>query len=950
MRIFGNADRPGKTTLTRELLGASALAAVACGPPVSVAQDASAPELSEITVTASRANVAGFAAPTPTTVVNAGDIERTQATNIADVLLAIPAFKPSSTPAANGVKTQLPGANLADLRSLGPNRTLVLVDGMRIVPQAPANNTGTPVAPDLNQIPSLMIDRVDVVTGGASAQWGSDAVGGVVNVLLRKRFDGLQFTAQGGLSDRGDAGSYRAGALAGHSFLDDKLHVVAAVDYSHSDKLDDIFSRDWGREQYQIVSNSASATNGLPVNLIVPDVHIYSSPGLLATGPASFAFRNYEFQGGGAVTPFQTGSLVSGTTMIGGQGSSQAKGLSLAPGLRRIDPYLRVQYDVNDALRVYAVGSYSMLRTEMNPLPSRITGGTIRADNAFLRQLYPQVAATLGPNGSFTFNRINYDFSASGVNGPVIVHNTTPHAAFGAEGDLGETWQWDAHVGWGSNHYRNETYGNGIRQNETFATDAVLSNGQIVCRALVPGSTTYNPTAAAGCVPINLFGVGSPSSEAIAYVTGVARARALYEQQTAAVNLHGQPFSTWAGPVALATGLEYRNERERVTTDAISAAGGFEIANAAPFRGTFNVKELYLEAVAPLLADFAFAKSLDFNAAVRTADYSTVGTQTTWKAGLTYEPIGGLRLRGTRSRDIRAPALFELYSPGAIANNSVSVRNPTNGITYTNNIPVNITAGNTDLDPERSDTYTLGVVFEPAALAGFSVSVDYYDIDVKQAITSLSSTAAASLCNAGDAFYCSAFTFSAAGPPTGMLLGVQNLASVHVQGYDTALAYRLPLSRWSLPGTIETSLTGTYTQHVMVDTGTGAAAIDRAGENSAINTYATPRTRVNGLLTYTTGGFSGTAQVVFVSSGTLDNTFNTSAATSSNLNHVPAYTYLNLFSSYEISDHLQFFASLRNALDKEPPPVPSVSLNVATNGQYYDPIGRTYQVGFRLKY
>jgi outer membrane receptor protein involved in Fe transport len=949
MRVRTKADQQELSTL-RLLLGASGLAATVLST-AAVAQDATAGDaggLQEIVVTSTRAAVAGFSAPTPTTVVNAAEIERKQAVNIADVLQAVPAFKPSATPNANGVKTQLPGAQLADLRSLGPNRTLVLVDGMRVVPQAPANNTGTGVSPDLNQIPSLMVERVDVVTGGASAQWGSDAVAGVVNVLLRRQFDGFQFTGQGGISELGDAGNYRVGALAGKNLLDDRLHLIAAVDYNRMNKVDDIYSRSWGRNEYQIVSNSASATNGLPVNLIVPDVHIYSSPGLLVTGPANFAYRNYEFQPGGSVSQFQTGSLVSGTTMIGGQGNSQAKGLSLVPGIRRVDPYVRAQYDVSDALRVYAVGSYSMLRTEMNPLPSRITGGTIKADNAYLTTLYPTVAAAMAPNSSFTFNRINYDFND--VNGPVVVHNTTPHVALGAEGEFGSSWHWDSHIGWGRNEYRNETHGNGIKQNEAFATDAVMYNGEITCRALVPGSATYNPTAAAGCVPLNLFGAGSPSAEAIDYVIGVAHAKAIYEQDTAALNVRGEPFSTWAGPVATAAGIEYRREKERVTTDPISAAGGFEIANSAPFAGDFNVKEMYLEEVAPLMRDSKLGKSLDLNAAVRVADYSTVGTQTTWKAGLTYQPIEGLRFRGTRSRDIRAPALFELYSPGSVANNSVNVRNPANGVTYTNNIPVNITAGNLDLDPERSDTYTLGVVVEP--FARLSASVDYFDINVKQAITSLSATAAASLCNSGDDFYCSAFTFSPAGPPTALHLGVQNLAGVHVKGFDVALAYRFPLSSWfaSAPGTIETSLNGTYTRNVLVDTGTGAAPIDRAGENSAINTYATPRTRLNGSITYTAGGFSGTAQLVFIGSGALDNTFNTSAATSSNLNSVPAFTYLNLYSSYDLNDNLQLFASVRNAFDKLPPPIPSVSLNVATNGQFYDTIGRAYQLGARWKF
>ncbi|WCT73791.1 TonB-dependent receptor [Sphingomonas naphthae] len=905
----------------------------------------------EIVITASRTGASGFRAPTPTTVVGAQALEQRQATNVADVLQELPAFKPSSSPSANGIKTQLPGTNQADLRSLGANRTLVLVDGMRVVPQAPANNTGVTVSPDLNQIPALMVERIDVVTGGASAQWGSDAVGGVVNVLLRKKFDGLKLTAQAGVSELGDAAQRRVGGVGGLNLLDDRLHIVAALDYTSSDEVGDLYTRDWGRRENQIVTNSASATNGLPVNLIVPGVRFYSSPDLLVTSSTVAAFRNRTFTGGQLV-PFDAGSLIGGQATIGGQGFSQALNVSLVPGVRRLDPYARVQFDVSDAAKLYVVGSYSKLRSTLTPLPSRITGGTIRSDNAYLRQLYPAVAAALGSAGTLTFNRVNYDFYPQGRNGRIVVKNETPHIAGGIEGDLGGGWRYDAHVGWGRNTYRNTASGIGIRQRETFATDAVLFNGAITCRALVPGSTTYNPTAAAGCVPINLFGAGSPSAEAIGYVTGTSRAKAVYTQTTAAANVHGEPFETWAGPVALAAGVEYRREKEAVTADAIAAAGGFEIANAGPFRGDFDVKEGYVEALVPLLRDSPLGRSLDINGAVRVADYSSVGRQTTWKAGATYEPIRGIRLRGTASLDIRAPALFELFSPGSVANNTVSVRNPANGISYSANIPVNISRGNADLNAERSHTYTGGIVLEPAFAPGLSLSVDYYDIEVKDAITTLTSTAAGSLCNSGDSYYCSAFTFGATGAPTALNLGVQNLASVRVKGFDAVLAYRLPLHRLasSLPGTIEVNITGTRTADVLVDTGTGSGAVDRAGENSSLNTYATPSTRFTASTTYSVGGFSGTVQTNFISAGTIDNLYNSSAATTASRNHVPAFAYVNLFANQKVGDRFELFASIRNVLNTDPPAVPNPQLYTGTNGTYYDTIGRYFTAGVRVTF
>jgi len=961
-RLLSNSGLTYRVTSTGTLLVQAeprvqrVLAAFEAPPPATsistVAEPApeAAVAVEEVVVTASRAGVSGFQAPTPTTVIGAAAIEQRQAANVADVLQELPAFKASTSPAATGIRVQFPGANLADLRGLGSNRTLVLVDGGRVVPQAPASNVGGGVSPDLNQIPALLVERMEVVTGGASAQWGSDAVGGIVNLILRKRYDGFQITGQTGVSKYGDGRTLRVGAIGGADFLDDRLHVVAAVDIFDSKKVGDIYTRPWGRQEYQTVSNSAAATNGLPVYLTVPNVHFYSSPNLLITGPANFALRNYEFQpNGGGPTPFATGSLVSGTATIGGQGFSQAKGLNLSPAVRRIDPYVRLQYDLSDTANIYLVGSYSMLRSELNALPSRITGGTIRGDNAFLQTLYPAVAALLGPTGSFTFNRVNYDLSDSGENGPAVVENKTPHLAVGAEGTLGD-WSWDAKLGWGKNIYTNQTRNNGIRQRQAFAIDAVNVNGQPTCRALVPGSATYNPTAAAGCVPINLFGAGSPSAAAKAYVMGVARSRAEYEQRTAAANIRGELFSTWAGPIAVGSGLEYRWEEEKVTADPIAAAGGFEIANAGPFEGKFDVVEGYVEAVAPLLKDSPLGRSLDLNGAVRVARYSTAGTQTTWKIGATYEPFDGLRFRATRSRDIRAPAIFELFSRGSINNNSVSVRNPVNGITYSANIPGNTSLGNPNLTPEEADTYTLGVVIEPTVAPRLKVSIDYYDIDLKQAITTLGAASIASFCSAGDQFYCSAITFSPAGPPTFFSLGAQNLAGVHVQGVDGQVSYSVPLSGLSLPGTVDFALSGTYTRHVIVDTGTGAAPIDRAGENSNFNAYAMPRLRAIGSATYRNGGLSLTGQVNFISAGAIDKTYNTSPATSANLNRVPAFAYLNLYADYQLTEKVGVFASVRNVFNKQPPPVPSTGGNTATNPIYYDTLGAFFQAGARLKF
>lgn len=325
----------------------------------------------------------------------------------------------------------------------------------------------------------------------------------------------------------------------------------------------------------------------------------------------------------------------------------------------------------------------------------------------------------MGSLTSFTMSRTNSDFG----NVEVRVRNETPRLVLGANGTLGGVWKWDAHIGWSENRYVGDVANNRINQNLSFATDAVVSNGRAVCRATLAGAG-FN-AAAAGCVPINLFGNGSPSVEALAYVTATSRQTADYSQRVAAANLTGEPFSIWAGPVSVALGAEYRRETIDVRADAISNAGGYGSANAATYSGAFDVKEAYVEVIAPVLRDLPGARALDLNGAVRIADYSSSGTRPTWKVGAVWTPLNGVRVRIARSRDIRAPQIHELSNPGNVTFQSVTI----NGVSASS-IPQNSTRGDPDLDVEKADTFIGGVVVEPSFVRGLSLSADISTFDL----------------------------------------------------------------------------------------------------------------------------------------------------------------------------------------------------------------------------
>jgi iron complex outermembrane receptor protein len=736
-------------------------------------------DIQEITVTATRVAPSGFSAPTPTTVISQATLEQQQVTNLGEALNLLPSFKGDISPAASGIRTQLPGAEQADLRGIGAQRTLVLVDGMRVVPQAPANNTGVATVPDMNQIPALMVQRVEVVTGGASAQWGSDAVSGVVNILLRNDFTGFEVTGQGGATQYGDDGNERIGVLFGTPFAGDRGHLVVAIDASNVDEMGDINSRPWGRQDYQLLTNPSPQTNGLPNFLITPNVLPTSSSGGLITGPANFGLKGYYFTPGGTPAPFKYGALAGGQSMIGGQGQSEATGVSLSPGVLRADPYVHVSFNVSEHLSLFAEGGFAYVKGETNTLPSRDTADNISINNAYLPA---GVAAEMAAANvtSFTLSRINYDL---GGNLQVTTTNSTPHVAIGTKGDLSDNWTWDSHLSWGENFYDQAAAHDLIVANNAFALNSINVGGRIVCAATVPGAA-YNP-AAAGCVPLNPFGQGSPSAAAINYVTGTERSRSLYEQRDAAADVQGKPLSTWAGPLSVAAGVEYRIESQHVSGDPISVipTGGYQAANAADWAGSFNVKEVYGEAVVPLAKDSFLANAVNFDTAVRWADYSTVGAATTWKEGLNWELVKGFSLRTTVSRDLRAPALFELYSPGAVSSLPASV----NGFSVAS-IPSNTTVGNPHLKAEVGETFTFGAVFQPVG-TGIQASIDYYNINLKDAITSV--TNPGPLCSAGQAFFCSVYTYNSAGVPTSLTIGEQNFV-----GHEAAPSS--PPCRWPL--------------------------------------------------------------------------------------------------------------------------------------------------------
>lgn len=945
----GAAARPWRKGA---LLGSSALLWLACAqaasaqaagpaPAETTATNAAGSTIAEVVVTASRVSRAGYVAPTPTVVVGREQVEQRAATNVLEVLNEVPSFKADTGPQTNGVRSLTPGATDVDLRGLGSLRTLVLVDGKRFVPQVPIALDAYAV--DLNQIPTILLDRTEVVTGGASAQWGSDAVAGVVNLILRKTFEGVEVEAQGGGSDYGDNRDVLVSGLAGTAFAGGKGHAELAVSYEKNDGVGDEFTRPFGRQGYSIVSNLPGAT---PTNLILPNVQFstLTPGGVITSGP----LKGTQFLPGGLSAPLAYGSYVGASNMVGGgnQGNNIDHGPSIEPAVQRTDIYGRGSYDFNDQLSGYVEASYAYTQGVGHSLPARDTTPDTICVGSPAAPCYGAVnpfipAATLAAAQAahattLPLGRADYDFGLPHSD----ARNQTDRIVAGLQGSFSAAgdWKWDAAIEYGLNEYTDKIYLNRIHSNYNFAVNAVNNNGQIVCAATVPGSAAYNP-AAAGCVPIDLFGAGAPSAAAIAYVTGTTSSATRYDQTDLTFNLKGEPFHNWAGPVSVAFGAESRFEDQKSTTDPISQAQQFESSNAYPLSGSFNVTEGYFETVVPLAHDMMLAQSLDLNGAVRVEHYSTsAGTQVTWKVGATYKPVDDFMFRVDRSRDLRAPNLYELDSGAIVTNQTIPTYGQPN-VTVT-------TRGNSQLQPELADTLTLGGAYQPHFVRGLALSIDYFDINLLDAITALSAANTANNCLLGQSLFCNQITF-VNGTPVAIATPYLNLSSVHTQGIDLSGDYRTPLSRFwsSARGSLSLRALGTYTLHSLVNTGVGAT-VDRAGEVGPNNSYSMPHFRGTFSAMYELDPASLTMQVRYIEGGKYDNTY---GPANINNNNIPDVAYLDLFGRVKVAKQAEVFMSIDNLLNKAPPPDPN-SLGYSTNPTYYDMIGRNYRVGVRLKF
>ncbi len=863
-----------------------------------------------IVVTGSRVIREGYSAPSPTTIVGAEQIEAAAPGNIADYLNTLPALPGSATTRQgnNSISAGTTGMNRLDLRGIGTNRTLVLVSGRRFV----GSTLGGDV--DVNAIPNALIERIEVVTGGASAVYGSDAVAGVVNFVLDEDFTGLEGEAQYGESRYGDAEQYRFELAFGAPFADGRGHFLIAGEYARNDGVPNSLDRPWFR-QWDTLINPDGPPREITRSGVI-DTRV-AAGGLITGGP----LQGITFDPDGTPRQFDYGDFRSGVLAAGGEGEGFYSVVSLEARLKRRNLFGRVSYELTDNVAAFAEASFANTRSQTNSSRNYFRANlTILNDNAYLPEAVRDAMADAGVT-SVPYGMI------LGIAQPNLDIDTY-RAVAGLEGGFGDGWTWESYYQYGQSNLddriRNVTNTSRLR----LALDAVFDGtGRIVCR-----STLTDPDN--GCVPLNSFGGASASDAALAYVNGTPWFTQTMKQHVAAASMSGEPFSTWAGPVSVAFGGEYREESVSSDSDEVGQNRGWLFGNFLPTSGSVNVKEAFAETLVPLAEGVPGAQSLYFNGAARVTDYDTSGTVVTWKAGLTWEPLTGMRLRATRSRDIRAPNLNDLYQAGLTQRQNVD--DPERGGISTN---INrISSGNLALEPEIADTTSIGVVFEPAFLPQLRGSVDYFSIDIADAITTLSNQQVVDRCFEGDTSICEFIRRDADNVITDLFIQPINIASLQVEGLDFDLSYRDDLDWISADGSIALRVLASHVFRYVQDN--SFVSQDFAGENSG----NVPSWRVNATALYRQGpvGLSLTGR--FISAGTLDNDWVEGVDIDNN--HVPSVLYVDLGGSYALSEQAEVYFRVDNLFDKQPPVVANELLG--TNPTLYDTIGRIVRVGVRF--
>lgn len=904
----------------------------------------------------------------PISIVRMEDARAFARDTIYDALLLNPAIGPGLGDSNSQGQEYDTGVANINLRNMGNNRSLVVVDGQRWVSSGARTS-----AVDLNTIPAAMIDRIEVVTGGAAAIYGADTVTGVVNIVMKKTITGLSVSVTDGVSQRGDANQSNMQAATGFNFDSDRGHFAIGGDYTHTAPVRwaERYTR---RQTYYANPANTGPNDGIPDNITANN---YGS--LYRSSVPAFYVDNqwYQLHGGAVmavafdtvVTPGETGTGDGGPIVTGFENHL------LRNASEKVSLYSRLGYALTPAMRWNATVNYAHSFTRAVPewpevrtdaRPANWWGGTTGEIATLANPYLPDAIRAFMVARNLTALPLDRTY----FNLPQAYEShRRDNIMLGTDigGKLTRSLSWSAFARYGQVTDRIVTTNMVGKTEWLYARDAVRdpASGQIVCG---------NPAARAnGCQPLNFFSIEPYSPALLDYIE---HRRNEWNRNTlinAGANLSGRVFSLPHGDASIVAGIEWRRETLHTHDDPDTAkladivfSPGEDYALHPALSASRDTTELYGEVMLPLLKDQRFARRLEIEGAYRFSHYSDDPITHTWKAGGSWELVAGLTLRGVYSHSIRVPNFGELYVPisqvtyghitdpcqaGSITQNANRAANcaailPGVSLPLPNpnlNAPVVYSGGNPRLTPETSNSYTLGLVLKPTFLRGFDLTVDYWDISIDNVITALSYTTILDACvdsaDGPDYVYCQFIRRNADGTVNAVEAQYANLAGQHARGIDIGANHRVPMG----DGMLRLGFGGTYLLEQTTISRIGSAGTDYVG----LWTY--PRFKATLMTSYAVGKLAIGISSRFISRSK----YSATAASDETyeFSHIPAYLYNDLTLQFRPTAKWSLTFGAKNVSNagvfpplQDTAPGPHGAGGVATGAAYYDAIGRYFFV------
>lgn len=898
-----------------------------------------------VVITGSRIQRTDTVAPSPITSVDEELFELNNVVNTEDLLNTlpqlIPAFDATSNNPGNGTAT-------VSLRGLGTTRTLVLVDGQRFV------GSGAAQVVDLNNIPAAMVERVDVVTGGASAVYGSDAVAGVVNFILRDDFEGVEVSTSHEFSmEEGDAAITDVSVTVGGNFDNGRGNAVLSFGYTNREAVFQA-SREFSETAYWSPGPGTApyipgGSSNIPTTRIRPaagsafDVTSDANGNPVAWSPYNYAPTNYL-------------QLPQERHMISGFAT----------------------YEINDSVEMYARGIYSnnVVDSQLAPTPTGTLGMTINLDSPFLSANMANLIASdpNSNNGDGTADiRINRRMQEIGTRNSLRDTNTF-QGVFGLRGDINDNWSYDVFYNYSRSAVSQIQSGN---ISVTAFQEALLCDG--------------GPTAiASGCTApaLDIFnGENTVSQAAGDYISRTGAQIDVVEATQAVASISGE-LANMASPMAdvapaLVLGVEYRENSASIQPDSVLGPDVRGFNQSLPIEGSFDVYEFFTEVDVPLITNKPGIESLSFSGAFRMSDYSTIGNAQTYAAGLGWEPVEDLRFRTQYNRAVRAPNVSDLFAPatngfpgaqdpcssglgsfdsGVITANCVATGVPAAavGTPFQSNAQIEaLFGGNSNVSEEVADTFTVGAVWQPNFINGLTLQVDYYQIEIEDAIATPSLQNLLDECYRQDIQASCSFFSGARNPSTGEManpfmpeLFSSNLAVFEAEGVDVRLDYMWDAEQMGLSpdlGSFGVNYYSTFTIGNGYQTSEVAGFVACEGLFGGQCGEPTPEYKHVAQASWYWGNLTTSMRWRRVGSVDIEPSY--AGFVSDRELTIDAFDYLDVTFGYDVTETARVSLGIQNVTDEQPPTLTSTSSEQAnTWPATYDPFGRRLFLGANLRF